>query len=113
VCGPLRAAVQDEIEKHGFNLARGPAGADVALSADVSIASEQSQQQFGNTFVVRTYSVDFNGDSPRFNQALPMPAPRTFSADARVGAERLTENARVAAAAAMERVQEFWKKRAP
>ena len=85
---------------------------DVVLTAEVAIVAETPQSQFGTTFVVTTYSIDMSAESPRFNQDVPMPAPKSFSADLRVGRERLAENARVAAADAIERVQQFWKKHA-
>ena len=103
--------MQDAMERDGVSMARG--AADVALTAQVAVVDERADRQFGTTFVVRTYSIEIEGDSPRFNESVPMPPPRTFSADARLGAERLNENARVAAIAAVERVRAFWKKRTP
>ena len=83
------------------------------MTAEAAIVDERQQTQFGTNFVVRTYSIDISAESTRFNQDVPMPATRTFTADTGVGRERLAENARVAAADAIERVQQFWKKRVP
>ena len=99
------------MERESVSMARG--AADIVLTAQVSVLDERADRQFGTTFVVRTYSIEMEGDSPRFNVAVPMPPSRTFSADARLGAERFNENARVAASAAAERVRAFWKKRTP
>ena len=84
---------------------------EFVVTAEVAIVDERQQTQFGTNFVVRTYSIDIAAESTRFNQDVPMPASKTFSADTRTGRERLAENARVAAADAIERVQQFWQKR--
>ena len=113
VCNPLRSAVEDAAERAGLAVARGSAAPEIALTADVTIVDQRQQTQFGTNLIVRTYSVDFSGESSRFDQSVPMPAPRTFSADAHFGKDRYTESARLAAADAVERVQQFWKKRVP
>lgn len=86
---------------------------EIVLTAEVAVVNEQQQRQFGTNFVVKTYSIDISAESTRFNQDVPMPASKTFTADANAGRERLAENARVVAADAIERVQQFWKKRVP
>ncbi len=110
VCGALTSAIQESAEREGITVTRSSAGADVALGAEVSIIDQRAQSQFGTTFVIRTYSIDFSGDAARFDGVISMPAPKTFSADVRIGRERIEENARVAAADAIARVTEFWKK---
>jgi hypothetical protein len=99
------------MEREGVSMARGTA--DITVTAQVSVVDERADRQFGTTFVVRTYSIELDADSPRFNESVPMPPSRTFSTDARLGAERLNENARLSAAALAERVRAFWKKRTP
>ena len=86
---------------------------EILLTAEVAVVNEQQQRQFGTNFSVKTYSIDISAESTRFNQDVPMPASKTFTADASAGRERLAENARVVAADAIERVQQFWKKRVP
>jgi hypothetical protein len=113
VCLPMRSAIEDAAERAGVGVARGTAAPEIVIAADVTILDERQQNQFGTKFVVRTYSVDVSGESRRFDQGVPMPAPKTFTADARFGRERYMENARVVAADAIERVQQFWKKRVP
>jgi serine/threonine protein kinase len=112
VCGPLRQAIQETAEREGFVMTRASNKAvEFVVTAQVAIVDESQQQQFGTTFFVRTYSIDISAESIRFNQDVPMAASKTFTADARAGRERLAENARLAAADAIERVQQFWKKR--
>jgi hypothetical protein len=112
VCGPLRQAIQEAAERQGLVMTRGSnRTVEFVLTAEVAIVDESQQRQFGTNFVVRTYSIDISAESTRFSQDVPMPASKTFSADTRTGRDRLAENARVAAADAIERVQQFWKKR--
>jgi hypothetical protein len=113
VCGALRAALQDAIEREGLAMSRAVAGAEIILTAEAAIVDERSETQFGTAFQIRTYSIELSADIPRFDQAVSMPEPRTFTADTRVGRERISENARVVAMNAVERVHAFWKKRVP
>jgi serine/threonine protein kinase len=113
VCGPLRSAIQEAAEREGLPITRRSRDAEILLTAEVSIVDRRQQVQFGTTLVTTTYSMDISGEAPRFDQSIPMPASKTFSADARIGAERYDENARLAAADAIERVRQFWKKRVP
>jgi hypothetical protein len=71
----------------------------------------RAEQMFGTTFIVRTYSVELAATQGRDD--VPMPAPTTFSFDARVGQEKLDQQARLIATSAVERVRAFWKKRLP
>ena len=112
VCLPLRSAIADAVERAGLAVARGLAAPDIVLGAEVTIVEERPQTQFGTNFVVTTYTMDFFGESAPFDQSMPMPAPRTFSTDARFK-DRYMENARLAAADVVERVQQSWKKRVP
>jgi hypothetical protein len=114
VCGPLRQAIQEIAEREGLVMTRSSNKAvEILLTAEAAIADERQQRSFGTNFSVRTYTIDISGESTRFNQDVPMPASKTFTADAGVGRERIAENARVVAADAIERVQQFWKKRVP
>jgi hypothetical protein len=114
VCSPLRQAIQEIAEREGLVMTRASNKAvEIVLTAEAAIVDERQQRSFGTNFAVRTYSIDISAESTRFNQDVPMPASRTFTADAGVGRERIAENARVAAADAVERVQQFWKKRVP
>ncbi len=103
--------MQEALSREGISMPRGTA--EITVTAQLSILDERADRQFGTTFVVRTYSIELDGDAPRLNEAVPMPASRTFSTDARLGAERLNENARVSATAVAERIRAFWKSRTP
>jgi hypothetical protein len=109
ICAPLRAAIQEATSRQGLSLVR--SGADIALAARVELLEERVERQFGTTMVVRSYSMDIEGDAARFDESVPMPTAQTVSADARFGAERFAEAARQAASAAVERVQQYWAKK--
>ncbi len=113
VCSPLRTAIYEAADREGLVVTRGSKGAEILLTAEVAVIDRRQQSQFGTLIVTTTYSLDISAESPRFDQPVPMPVSKTFSADARIGGERLVENARLAAADAIERVQQFWKKRVP
>lgn len=90
---------------------RNPERAEVIVKATVTVLDERVDRQFGATFAVRTYSIDVDAETARSSEGIPMPPPRTFSFDQRLGRERLTENARVLADEVVEQVRAFWKKR--
>jgi len=50
-------------------------------------------------------------EAPRFDAAPVAPEGRTFSADLRVGKERVNENARLVANDTVEKIREFWTRR--
>lgn len=113
VCAALRAAFEQALNKESLPSVRERQRADVVIEAAVSTIDERVDQQFGTTFTVRTYSIDLTGEARRLGESVPMPAPTTFSFDARFGRDRLAENARVVADSAAEKVRAFWKKRVP
>ena len=111
ICSALRAAFDQALEKDGLLSVRSAERAEIVLEAIIAVLEERVEQQFGTTFVVRSYSVDLTGDAVRFDESVPMPPPTTFSFDARFGRERAIENARVIAGSAVEQVRDFWKKK--
>ena len=113
VCAALRASVERALERSGVPCVRAAARADLVVTATVTQLEQRVEQQFGTTFAVRTFSVDMSAEATRSGDAVPMPAPRTFSFDARVGRERLEENARVMGDEVADKVTAFLKKRAP
>lgn len=113
MCTALRGAMQDAVEREGLTLARAVAGAEVIVTAEADIVDQHSETQFGTTFNIRTYSIEMSVDVPRFDQSVSMAEAKTFTADTRVGRERISENARVVAANTVERIQAYWKKRVP
>lgn len=91
---------------------RDAARAAIVVDAKATEVDARADQMFGTVFVVRTYSVELDGTQGR-DTSVPMPAPTTFSFDARVGQEKLDQQARLIAASAVEKVRAFWKKRLP
>jgi hypothetical protein len=102
----MRTAFSDALTKDHMTLAPSAGRAHVVLSIRVEVVEELATQSFGSTFVTRTYSAEVDGEAG--GSAVPMPAGRTFSFDARVGRERANENARLLASDTMEKVRTFW-----
>jgi serine/threonine-protein kinase len=111
VCASLRGAISPAFDAQSIVSVQDPGKADILVEARVEVVSERTEQMFGTTFVTRTYSVELTGETRGSSQAVPMPAPRTFSFDARVGQERLDGQMRLIAASAAERLRAFWKGR--
>lgn len=109
VCGAVRAAFDQALQREQLGIARVSDRADIVLVANVTVIDERRDQQFGQVMAVRTYSIEMLGDAPRLDRVIPMPPPRTFSFDQRFGAERANENARAVAIDAVKRIREFLK----
>ena len=102
--------MQSSFERAGISLRR--AGADINVTAEVAQTGESTQQSFGTTLNVRTYSVDLEAESPRWeSEEIGMPNTPPISADPRVGTERFAEYARKIAPDVVERVRTFIAKR--
>jgi hypothetical protein len=87
-------------------VANSPDNAEVELAATVGILSETASLDFGTPMITTTYSVALLGASNGID--ISMPPDRTFSFDARFGAVRLQEQARLIAADAIDAVRGFW-----
>ncbi len=109
ICSPLRSAFQETAQRNGLTLVR--ANADIAIAAKVDLLEERVDRQFGTTMAVRSYSIDLEGDATKFNESVPMPPAQNVTADSRFGAERFAEAGRVAAARAVEQLQQYWAKK--
>jgi hypothetical protein len=83
------------------------AAADVLVVVAAEEIEARTEEQFGNTFVIRTYSVTLDAEVPRFGDSVVIP-PRTFSFDARLGKEKLRGEAHIIAASAAERIEKYW-----
>jgi serine/threonine-protein kinase len=105
-CGEIRTALQQALDKRGMSTGRA-AGADVLVIVAAEEIEARTEEQFGNTFVIRTYSVTVDAEVPRFGDSLTLP-PRTFSFDARLGRDKLRGEAHVIAASAAERIEKYW-----
>jgi serine/threonine-protein kinase len=105
-CGEIRTALQQALERKGMRSGRAPAS-DIHVLVAAEEIEARTEEQFGNTFVIRTYSVTLDAEAPRFGDSITFP-PRTFSFDARLGREKLRGEAHVIAASAAERIEKYW-----
>lgn len=111
ICGPLRTAVADALDKAGMTSIRNAARADIEVDADAGVVDGKVTQQFGQTFAVRNYTVQFDGEAPQTGETVPMPSPASMSFDAQYGSERAAERSRVIAGDIVERVRAFVRKK--
>jgi eukaryotic-like serine/threonine-protein kinase len=111
VCASLRTAVDDALDKAGFQVVTSPARADVAVGAIAGVLDEKASRQFGQTFNTRTYQIELTGEAPKFGDSVAMPPASTVSFDATVGRERLEEKARLVASDVVDRVRAYVKKK--
>jgi eukaryotic-like serine/threonine-protein kinase len=105
-CGEIRTALQQALEKKGMRSGRA-ASSDIQVVVAAEEIEARTEEQFGNTFVIRTYSVTLDAEAPRFGDSVTFP-PRTFSFDARLGREKLRGEAHVIATSAAERIEKYW-----
>jgi hypothetical protein len=105
-CGEIRTALQQALERKGMRSGRAPAS-DIQVLVAAEEIEARTEEQFGNTFVIRTYSVTLDAEAPRFGDSVTFP-PRTFSFDARLGREKLRGEAHVIATSAAERIEKYW-----
>ena len=88
-----------------------PDRADIAVGAVAGGMDEKVSQDFGQTFVTRTYQIEFHAEAPRLGDIVSMPPTTTVSFDATVGRERLEEKSRLVASDIVERVKAYIKKK--
>jgi serine/threonine protein kinase len=111
VCSVIRAEMARAFQRDGLVVMNDRGPAQVGVTAAVTLVSETTSADFGVPMLTRTYSVELIGDAR--GASVAMPDPRRFSYDARVGSERLTENARLIAAGAVESVRAFLSRQRP
>ena len=111
ICSVIRAEMMRAFQRDGVIIAADRGPADVGVTALVTLVSETASSDFGAPILTRTYSVELTSDSR--GAMLAMPEPRRFSFDARVGSERLAENARLIAADASQSVRAFLTRNRP
>jgi serine/threonine protein kinase len=107
VCGALRSAIDESLEKAGLRSVRNAQKADIGVTASVNRVGPQVAQQFGTTFAVQTYSIDLAAEATRTNEAVSMPPSTTLSYDPQFGSERAMEKSRLVAGEIVEKVQSF------
>ena len=111
VCGALRTAVDEALEKAGLRSVRNAAKADIGVDARVTSLGENAARSFETALAVQTYSIDLTGETTGTAEAVSMPPSTTVSYDPRFGSERVVEKARLVAGEMVERVQAFANKR--
>jgi serine/threonine protein kinase len=102
-CASLRSALATSLDKVGFQTTR-RGDAPVALSLFTEEIEARSEEQFGTTLVIRTYSFEAEAEASETGAIIAMPPPEVFSFDTRLGRDRLQERSRVFAAAIAERI---------
>lgn len=110
VCGALRTAVDEALDKGGFRSVRSAERADITVGAAATPVQERVSQQFGTPMATRTYSIEVSGEARHTDDAIRMPAASTVSFDPTFGRERLDEKARVVASDVVDRLRAYVKK---
>ncbi|HXV63796.1 MAG TPA: serine/threonine-protein kinase [Vicinamibacteria bacterium] len=105
-CGTMRTVLRDALQKKGMQPAR-PEQAELLVALVVEEIESHAEEQFGTTFVTRTYSVAGDADVPRFGDIVALPA-HTFSFDTRFGQDKLREQARVISSDAADELSRYW-----
>jgi len=111
VCGALRTAVDDALDKAGLRSVRNPAKADVTVDARVTALGANATQSFDTTLSVQSYAIDVTAETTGTAEAVSMPPSTTVSYDPRFGSERVVEKARLVAGDVVDKVQAFAQKR--
>jgi serine/threonine-protein kinase len=107
VCGPLRAAVDEAIEKGGLSSVRNAARANITVLTRVEVLQQRVDRQFQTTFAVRNYSIEVSAETTFTNEAVTMPPTTTLSFDPQFGSERAAEKARLVAGDIVDRIKAF------
>ena len=111
VCGALRSAVDEMLDKAGLRSVRNAAKADVAVDARVTALGATASQAFDTTLSVQTYSIELSAEATGTAEVVPMPSSTSVSYDPRFGSERVAEKARLVASDVVDKVQAFGRKR--
>lgn len=109
-CASFQSALEQALEKAGM-VAAGEQEADILVVAFAEEIETRTEEQFGTTFVVRTYSIEVTSQAQRFDETVTMPPPERVSFDTRFGAEKLNERSRVLAGTVATTLQEYWSRK--
>ena len=110
-CAALRFAIIETCRRNGLRMAR-PARSDVHLRLAVEEIEARQEEQFGTTFVLRTYAVEAEGESPHFDDLMTL-EPHMFTFDARLGREKMREQTRLFASDVVDALKAYWSNRVP
>ncbi len=108
VCVALQSAIDGELARASMPSVMDESSAELLVDALVTAGRPRSETMFGQTFVIESYTISLSGAARRYEERVSMPEPRSFTLDERVGQARLTEQARLAAAAVVERLRTYW-----
>ncbi len=108
VCVAIQSALDRELAQASMPSVSDETAAEILVDALVTEGTPTVQESFGTTFVIQPYAVSLAGSAKRADERVPMPEPRLFSLDQRVGQARLAEQARLIATAVVERVRAYW-----
>lgn len=111
VCGAIRDAFGAALSRENMPITSSAPRADIYIVVSAAAVDGQVQQQFGATFVTRNYTISVELEAPKLESAPSAPQARTFSADLRVGRERVNENARLVAMDTLQKIRDFWTSR--
>jgi hypothetical protein len=105
-CAAFRNAIVESCRRNGLRMAR-PGRSDVHVRLEVQEIEARQEEQFGTTFVVRTYAVEAEGESPHFDDLLTL-EPHIFTFDARLGREKMREQSRLVGSDIVDALQAYW-----
>ncbi len=109
-CASLRAALEASFDRAGMSLAY-PERAEILVTIVAEEVEARQESQFGTLFVVRTYSIEIAGESPRFGERVSMPPPEMVTFDSRFGADKLAEHSRKVAGAVTKKILAYWSRK--
>ncbi len=105
-CAAFRNAIVESCGRNGLRMAR-LGRSDVHVRLEVQEIEARQEEQFGTTFVVRTYAVEAEGESPHFDDLLTL-EPHIFTFDARLGREKMREQSRLVGSDIVDALQAYW-----
>ncbi len=105
-CAAFRNAIIESCRRNGLRMAR-RGRSDVHVRLDVQEIEARQEEQFGTTFVVRTYAVEAEGESRHFDDLLTL-EPHIFTFDARLGREKMREQSRLIGSDIVDALQAYW-----
>jgi hypothetical protein len=108
VCMALQSALDRELERASMPSVSDESRAELLVDALVVAGQSRAETLFGQTMVIQPYTVSLVGSARRYGERVPMPEPRAFTLDERVGQARLVEQSRLIASAAIEKLRAYW-----
>jgi serine/threonine-protein kinase len=107
-CSAVLHALQQSLKGAGLPVVSRSGSAEIVVEVQAEEIEARSEEQFGTTFVIKTYSLASVAEAVRFGDMVPMPPPESFNFDSRLGAEKVNERSRVFASAITDAIGEYW-----